>query len=127
MSGTKQPISVGPADRCQCPYGGHRFRTVFAANSNDFVHAINAFDVARPPAVSAGTILWRKSLGRLTNFGLDGGVAMAILGRPIVALDATPPTMHVAADATDDSGRALESVCAGHRKRRDSTALAADN
>src|ERR1700756_3351816 len=79
MSGRKQPISVGPADRCQCPYGGHRFRTVFATTSNDFVHAINAFDVAGPAAVSAGTIPWRKSLGRPTNFGLDGGVAMAIL------------------------------------------------
>lgn len=88
------------------PYSGRQFRAVFAATSNDYVYAINAFDVADPPVVRRGTILWSKSLGRPTDFGLDGGVAMGILSTPIIDLDATPPTMYVAADATDDSGRA---------------------
>lgn len=88
------------------PYAGQQFRAVFAATSNDYVYAINAFDVAGPPAIPAGTILWSKSLGQPTNFGLDGGVAMGILGTPIIDLNVTPPTMYIAADATDDSGRA---------------------
>ena len=88
------------------PYAGQQFAAVFAATSNDYVYAINAFDVAGPPAMPAGTILWSKSLGQPTNFGLDGGVAMGILSTPIIDPNATPPTMYVAADATDDSGRA---------------------
>jgi hypothetical protein len=88
------------------PYRGQQFRAVFAATSNDYVYAINATDVTGPPAVPAGTILWSKSLGQPTNFGLDGGVAVGILGTPIIDLDAAPPIMYVVADATDDSGRA---------------------
>ena len=87
------------------PYGGQQFGTVFAATSNDYVYAINAFDVVAPRAVPTGTILWSKSLGQPTNFAIDGGVAMGILGTPIIDLDATPPTMYVAA-AIDDSGGA---------------------
>ena len=88
------------------PYRGQRLRAVFAATSNDYVYAINAFDVVDPLPVPSGAILWSKSLGRPTDFGLDGGVAMGILGTPIIDLDAKPPTMYVAADTTDDSGRA---------------------
>lgn len=86
-------------------YGGQEFRAVFAATSNDYVYAINAFDVAGPRAVPAGTILWSKSLGQPTNFGLDGGVAIGILSTPIIDLEATPPTMYVVADVTDNSGQ----------------------
>jgi hypothetical protein len=39
------------------PYAGQQFHIVFAATSNDYVYAINAFDVAGPPAIPAGTNL----------------------------------------------------------------------
>jgi hypothetical protein len=87
-------------------YTGQQFHVVFAATSNDYVYAINAFDVFCQPPIPAGTILWSKSLGQPTDFGLDGGVAMGILGAPIIDPNATPSTLYVAADATDDSGRA---------------------
>lgn len=87
-------------------YAGLGASVVFAATSNDDVYAINAFDVAGPPAIPAGTILWHTNLGQPTNFGLDGGVAMGILGTPIIDLNATPPTLYVAADAVTDSPRA---------------------
>jgi hypothetical protein len=87
-------------------YAGQSLSVVFAATSNDDVYAINAFDVPGPPAIPAGTILWRTNLGRPTNFGLDGGVAMGILGTPIIDLNAVPPALYVAADAVTDSPRA---------------------
>jgi hypothetical protein len=87
-------------------YAGQQFHVVFAATSNDYVYAINAFDVSDPSDIPPGTILWSTSLGQPTDFGLDGGVAMGILGTPIIDPNATPPTLYVAADATDDSGRA---------------------
>ena len=79
---------------------------VFAATSNNDVYAINAFDVPGPPAVPAGTILWHVNLGQPTNFGLDGGVAMGILGTPIIDLNAVRPTLYVAADTITDTPRA---------------------
>ncbi len=100
------PLYVDSVLMTDGPYAGQQFHVVFAATSNDYVYAINAFDVAGPPAIPAGTILWSKSVGQSTNFGLDGGVAMGILSTPIIDLDATPPTLYTAADSTDDSGRA---------------------
>jgi hypothetical protein len=87
------------------PYAGNQFSVVFAATTNNFVYAINAFATAGPPVVSAGTILWGKSLGVPTNFGLDGGVAVGILGTPVIDLNAIPPTLYVAADAITDTPR----------------------
>jgi hypothetical protein len=60
------PITAGS-------YRGQRFSVLFAATTNDFVYAINAFDVPGPPKVPAGTILWTARLGAPTDFGLDGG------------------------------------------------------
>src|SRR5713101_2454601 len=53
------------------PYAGSRFGTVFAAASTGYVYAVKAFDTGGASTVSAGTILWRKSLGRPTPT-LDG-------------------------------------------------------
>src|SRR5260370_29375691 len=100
------PLYVDSVLMTDGPYAGQQFHVVFAATSNDYVYAINAFDVAGPPAIPAGTILCSKSVGQPTNFGLDRGVAMGILSTPIIDLDATPPTLYVAAGATDYSGRA---------------------
>jgi len=52
-------------------YAGGQFSAVFAATTNNYVYAINAFDSPGPPAVPAGTILWSQSLGTPTNSGLD--------------------------------------------------------
>jgi len=87
-------------------YAGGQFSAVFAATTNNYVYAINAFDSPGPPAVPAGTILWSQSLGTPTNSGLDGGVAVGILGTPIIDLSATPPRLYVAADAITDTPRA---------------------
>ena len=100
------PLYVDCVQITNGPYAGQSFHIVFAATSNDYVYAVNAFDVSGSSTIPAGTILWSKSLGQPTNFGLDGGVAMGILGTPIIDLNAMQPTMYVAADATDDSGRA---------------------
>lgn len=100
------PLYVDRVLITEGPYKHRQFRVVFAATSNDYVYAINAFDAADAPTVPSGTILWRKNLGEPANFGLDGGVAMGILSTPIIDLHASPPTIYVAADATDDSGRA---------------------
>jgi hypothetical protein len=71
-------------------FSGNQFSVVFAATSNNFVYAIS-------------TILWSKNVGMPTNFGLDGGIAMGILSTAIIDLNATPPTMYVAADSIDDT------------------------
>ena len=99
------PLYVDNVQITSGTYAGQQFSVVFAATTNNYVYAINAFDVAGPPAVPAGTILWRKSLGTPTNFGLDGGVAVGILGTPVIDLNATPPRLYVAADAITDTPR----------------------
>jgi hypothetical protein len=85
------PIAAGS-------YNGRQFSVVFAATTNDFVYAINAFDVPGLPAVPAGAILWSTRVGVPTSFGLDGGVAVGILGTPVIDPNATPPALYVAAD-----------------------------
>jgi hypothetical protein len=98
------PLYVDTVQVTTGTYAGP-FSVVFAATSTNYVYAINAFDVAGPPPAPAGTILWRKSLGMPTNFGLDGGVAMGILSTPVIDLTATPPALYVAADAVTDTPR----------------------
>jgi hypothetical protein len=100
------PLYVDAVQITGGDYAGQTFSVVFAATSNDDVYAINAFDVAGTPTIAAGTILWKTNLGRPTNFGLDGGVAMGILGTPIIDVNATPPRLYVVADAVTDLPRA---------------------
>jgi hypothetical protein len=99
------PLYVDNVQITAGTYAGQQFSVVFAATTNNYVYAINAFDIAGPPAIARGTILWSKSLGTPTNFGLDGGVAVGILGTPVIDLNATPPTLYVAADAITDTPR----------------------
>ena len=99
------PLYVDTVQITGGDYAGQSVSVVFPATSNNDVYAVNALDVSGSPAIPAGTILWHANLGRPTNFGLDGGVAMGILGTPIIDLNATPPTLYVAADAATDSPR----------------------
>jgi hypothetical protein len=99
------PLYVDNVQITVGPYAGGQFSVVFAATTNNFVYAINAFDVAGPPAVSASTILWSTSLGIPNDFGLDGGVAVGILGTPVIDLNAVSPILYVAADAITNTAR----------------------
>jgi len=99
------PLYVDSLQITAGPYAGYQFSVVFAATTNDYVYAINAFDFVGPPAVPAGTILWSTRLGIPTNFGLDGGVAVGILGTPVIDMNAVPPIFYVAADAITDTAR----------------------
>jgi hypothetical protein len=99
------PLYIDRVQIIAGPFAGSQFSLVFVASTNNFVYAINAFDHAGPPAVAAGTILWQKSLGQPTDFGLDGGVAVGILGTPVIDGNRTPPTLYVAADAITDTPR----------------------
>ena len=97
------PLYVDNVQITSGAYAGQQFHVVFAATTNDYVYAINAFAVAGSPGIPAGTILWRNSLGTPTNFGLDGGVAMGVLGTPVIDLNTTPPRLYVAADVITDT------------------------
>jgi hypothetical protein len=99
------PLYIDRVQITAGPFAGSQFSVVFVASTNNFVYAINAFDHAGPPAVPAGTILWQKFLGLPTDFGLDGGVAVGILGTPVIDGNRTPPTLYVAADAITDTPR----------------------
>jgi mono/diheme cytochrome c family protein len=60
-----------PATRCS---------VIFAATSNGYVYAINAFATTQAPA---GAILWRTSLGRLTKPTFDG-VNIGVMSTPVI-------------------------------------------
>jgi hypothetical protein len=82
------------------PYDGRQFAAVIAATGNGYVYAINAFDAN---GVAAGSILWKQFLGRPSRMILDGGPPIGVLGTPVIDLDATPPTVYVAADTAPPS------------------------
>jgi hypothetical protein len=74
------------------------FSVVFAATSNGYVYAVNAFAA---DVVPAGTILWSARLGIASVVSiLDGGMPLGILSTPILDLAASPPRLYGAsADA----------------------------
>jgi hypothetical protein len=74
------------------------FSVVFAATSNGYVYAVNAFAAG---VVPAGTILWSARLGIASVVSiLDGGMPLGILSTPILDLAASPPRLYGAsADA----------------------------
>jgi hypothetical protein len=73
---------------------GKTFSVVFAATSNGFVYAVNAFTT---PDAQAGTILWKRQLGTPSvPSNLDGGVQVGVLGTPVIDLLASPPRLYVA-------------------------------
>ena len=109
------PLYIDSVQISAGTYAGSNFNVVYAATTNNFIYAVNAFPSAGSPSVPAGTILWKTSLGTPANLaslgspnGLDGGVALGVLGTPIIDMNATPPTLYVAAQtatATDTNWR----------------------
>jgi hypothetical protein len=79
-------------------YNNRHFSVVFAASSNGWVYAINAFaNTTGGPLVSAGTILWKKFLGPPAVVGsVDGGVPLGVLSTPVIDLNTAPPRLYVA-------------------------------
>jgi hypothetical protein len=72
------------------------FHVTFAATSSGDVYAINALAT---PQQKAGTILWRRHLGKPAT-STDGGVPVGVLGTPTI--DRTTNRLYVCAD-TDDA------------------------
>ncbi len=76
-------------------FSGLRFSVVFAASSNGFVYAVNAFPTSGPNPVQPGRILWRKRLGTPAMSSSLDGVPLGILSTPIIDLHTAPPRMYV--------------------------------
>jgi hypothetical protein len=86
------PLYVGALDY-ETPLRRGTTSTVLAATSNGSVFAIDAATEGR-----VGTVIWQTQLALPEAIPkLDGGVALGILGTPILDLSATPPTLYVAA------------------------------
>jgi hypothetical protein len=96
------PLYVDSVTLASGPFSGKTFSVVFAATSNGFVYAVNAFTTS---SAQAGTILWKAQMGvPSVPSNLDGGVHVGVLGTPVIDLAATPPRLYVAsADATSAS------------------------
>ncbi len=77
---------------------GAPMSVIFAATSNGYVHAINAFDTtANGGRIKAGSILWSAALSRpLVNRKLDGGMPLGVLSTPVLDLKARPPRLYLA-------------------------------
>ncbi len=77
------PLYVDSLKLAVPAHAGRTLSVVFAASSNAFVYAVNAFEA---DGVPAGTILWRTRLGdacRLAPVPLDG-VLTGILSTPVI-------------------------------------------
>src|ERR1700736_4803159 len=83
-------------------FAGSTFSVVYAATSNAYVYAVNAFATTGTNPVPAGTILWSKRLNTASVVSsVDGGVPLGILSTPIIDTSVTPPRLYVASvDAT---------------------------
>jgi hypothetical protein len=86
-------------------YANRNFSVIFAASSNGWVYAINAFsnNANGKPHVPAGTILWKTSLGPPVVVPFDGGVPLGILGTPVIDGMATRPRLYVASTVASKS------------------------
>jgi hypothetical protein len=73
---------------------GLPFSIVFAATNTNYVYAICANDPSG--MIPQGSILWSQFLGPASG-GYDG-IVQGIYGTPAIDLNATPPTLYVAAD-----------------------------
>ena len=75
-------------------FAGKTFSVVFAATTNGFVYAVNAFAAN---GISPGTILWKMQLGTASVIpSLDGGLPLGILSTPI--LDTAKGRLYAASD-----------------------------
>jgi hypothetical protein len=80
-------------------FSGGTFSVVFAATSNGFVYAVNAFPTPGPNPIAAGAILWRTKLTTPAVVGsLDGGVPVGVLATPIIDNSRNPGRLYVASD-----------------------------
>jgi len=80
-------------------FAGGTFSVVFAATSNGFAYAVNAFPTPGPNPIPAGTILWRTKLGTPAVVGsLDGGVPVGVLATPIIDISRNPGRLYVASE-----------------------------
>lgn len=93
------PLYVDRVRLTAGPRAGRTLSVVLAASSNAWVYAIGASASACDgPPVPPGTLLWRTRLGTPAIApGLDGGVAVGVLGTPTIDLGASPPRLYVAA------------------------------
>jgi hypothetical protein len=88
------PLYVDSVTLSTGSLAGKTFSVVFAATSNGFVYAVNAFTT---PNAQAGTILWKTQLGAPSiPSNLDGGVQVGVLSTPVIDLAANPPRLYVA-------------------------------
>jgi hypothetical protein len=96
------PLYVDSVTLSIGPLAGKTFSVVFAATSNGFVYAVNAFTTAD---AQAGAILWKNQMGTPSvPSNLDGGVQVGVLGTPVIDLAASPPRLYVAsADSVSQS------------------------
>ncbi len=84
------------------PYSGGTFNVVFAATSNGYIYAVNAFSsTIGGTQIPAGTILWRRSIG-IPAANVNGdALALGILSTPVIDTAANPATIYVTcADST---------------------------
>jgi hypothetical protein len=88
------PLYVDSVTLSSGTFSGKTFSVVYAATSNGFVYAVNAFTTT---SAQAGTILWKAQMGTPSvPSNLDGGVQVGVLGTPAIDLAATPPRLYVA-------------------------------
>ncbi len=91
------PLYVDSVTMSSGAFSGRTFSVVFAATSNGFVYAVNAFATTGPNPVAAGTILWRTKLGNpAVVSSLDGGVPVGVLATPVIDIAHTPGHLYVA-------------------------------
>ncbi len=91
------PLYVDSVTISSGTFSGKTFSVVFAATSNGFVYAVNAFATAGANPVAAGTILWKTKLGNpAVVSSLDGGVPVGVLATPVIDISRTPGRLYVA-------------------------------
>jgi hypothetical protein len=97
------PLYVDSVTISSGAFSGKTFSVVFAATSNGFVYAVNAFTTTGANPVAVGTILWSTKLGNPAVVGsLDGGVPVGVLATPVLDISRTPGHLYVAsADASN--------------------------
>lgn len=74
------PLYLDEVDVVSGTYPSARCGVIFAATSNGFVYAVNAFATPQAPA---GAILWRTELCRLTEITFDG-VNIGVMSTPVI-------------------------------------------
>ena len=83
-------------------YDGVSTSVLYVVTSNAYAYAINAFGGdCNGREVPFGAVLWRAKLGTpvtksvVLSGGFDGGVAVGVLGTPILRLQDSPPALYV--------------------------------